>query len=133
MGTRGRTDDDPRGRAAPHSSGKGPGRDRDDLSFREAAWAVVRSVPWGKAVSYGAVAAHLGAPRAARGVGAALSALPVDTDVPWWRVVNRNGEISIKGAPGLPALQRALLEGEGVVFDARGRLDWERFGYPLSS
>lgn len=90
---------------------------------------MVRRIPFGRATSYGAVAAYLGAPRAARGVGYALSALPSGSDVPWWRVVNRNGEISIKGAPGMPALQRTLLESEGVRFDARGRIDLERFGW----
>jgi len=80
-------------------------------------------------VSYGGVAAMLGSPRAARGVGTALSALPPDADVPWWRVVNRLGQISIKGEPGLAALQRTLLEREGVRFDRSGRLDWEAFGW----
>ena len=101
-----------------------PGRD-----FTERVWALVRRVPRGRAVSYGGVAALLGTPRAARGVGTALSALPADTDVPWWRVVNRNGQISIKGDPGVAALQRRLLAREGVRFDAAGRLDWERFGW----
>jgi methylated-DNA-protein-cysteine methyltransferase-like protein len=89
---------------------------------------MVRSIPRGRATSYGAIAAYLGSPRAARGVGWALSALPAGTDVPWWRVVNRNGEISIKGAPGLPALQRSLLEAEGVVFQ-KGRIDLRKFGW----
>jgi methylated-DNA-protein-cysteine methyltransferase-like protein len=89
---------------------------------------MVRSIPRGRATSYGAIAAYLGSPRAARGVGWALSALPAGTDVPWWRVVNRNGEISIKGAPGLPALQRSLLEAEGVVF-RKGRIDLRKFGW----
>ena len=104
-------------------------RDPDERSFQQAVWALVRRVPRGRATSYGALAAFLGAPRAARGVGGALSALPPDTAVPWWRVINRNGEISIKGAPGLPVLQRTLLEAEGVVFDERGRVDFERYGW----
>jgi methylated-DNA-protein-cysteine methyltransferase-like protein len=58
-----------------------------------------------------------------------MAALPADTDVPWWRVVNRNGEISIKGGPGLPALQRSLLEAEGVRFGRRGRIDFRTFGW----
>ena len=89
----------------------------------------MRRIPRGRAVSYGGVAAMLGSPRAARGVGTALGALGVESDVPWWRVVNRNGEISIKGEPGLAALQRRLLLKEGVRFDARERIDWERFGW----
>lgn len=97
--------------------------------FSERVYALVRRIPRGRVTSYGAVAAHLGTPRAARGVGQALSRLEPETDVPWWRVVNRNGEISIKGAPGLAALQRTLLEGEGVRFDEAGRIPWERFGW----
>ncbi|HEX9708987.1 MAG TPA: MGMT family protein [Candidatus Thermoplasmatota archaeon] len=115
--------------AAEASRPAAPQRDVDTRPFSEAVWELVRLVPRGRATSYGAVAAFLGAPRAARGVGAALGALPEDTDVPWWRVVNRNGEVSIKGTPGLPALQRTLLEAEGVRFDRRGRIDFERWGW----
>jgi methylated-DNA-protein-cysteine methyltransferase-like protein len=104
-------------------------RDVDELPFHEAVWEMVRRVPRGQATSYGAVAAFLGSPRAARGVGYALAALPGNTDVPWWRVVNHAGEVSIKGAPGLPALQRELLQREGVRFDRRGRVDLGRFGW----
>ena len=112
---------------ASRSSRSRPGR--RPRSFAERTYALVRRVPRGQVVSYGGVAAMLGSPRAARGVGWALGALTPDTDVPWWRVVNRNGQISIKGSPGLPALQRSLLEREGVVFGPGERIDWERFGW----
>jgi methylated-DNA-protein-cysteine methyltransferase-like protein len=112
--------------ARPAQAGR-PRRPSKDFTSR--VYALVRRVPSGRAVSYGGGAAMLGSPRAARGVGTALNALPGDSDVPWWRVVNRNGEISIKGDPALAALQRKLLQREGVRFDARGRLDWERFGW----
>lgn len=49
--------------------------------------------------------------------------------MPWWRVVNRNGEISIKGAHPGAALQRMLLEAEGVRFDRSGRIVWKRWGW----
>lgn len=100
-------------------------------AFRTRVYDVVRSVPHGKVVSYGAVAAILGQPRAARGVGRALSALPDDTDVPWWRVVNHNGEISARGAmnEAIVVVQRKLLEREGVGFDRRGRIDWQTHGW----
>lgn len=71
----------------------------------------------------------MGQPRAARAVGRALCALEDGSDVPWWRVVNRNGEISIKCTIHGPALQRALLEGEGIEFDRAGRIDWAAFGW----
>lgn len=99
-----------------------------DRPFSARVHDLVRQVPRGRVVSYGGIAALLGSPRAARGVGQALRSLPEDTDVPWWRVVNRNGEISIKGDPGLPALQRALLRAEDVEFSA-GRIDFRRFGW----
>ena len=71
----------------------------------------------------------LGRPRGARGVGQALRALPDDTDVPWWRVVNRNAEISIKGKVHGPIIQRRLLEKEGVRFNKSGRSDWKKYGW----
>lgn len=98
-------------------------------SFTEQVYAMVRRVPYGKVVSYGGVAALLGKPRAARGVGQALSALPEDNDVPWWRVINSRGEISIKGPFHGAALQRALLRDEGVEFGPAGRVDWAEFGW----
>lgn len=96
---------------------------RTRRAFAQVVYSVVRSVPPGRVTSYGAVAALAGAPRAARGVGAALGSLPVDSDVPWWRVVNRNGEVTIPSELGMRALQRALLEDEGVGFLENGRVD----------
>ena len=98
-------------------------------AFHEDVYRIVRPVPRGRVVSYGGVAAILGRPRAARAVGTALWNLPDGNDVPWWRVINRNGEISIKGVVHGPRIQRALLEDEGVRFDRHGRVDWERFGW----
>lgn len=88
---------------------------------------LVRRVPYGRVVAYGGVAAMLGAPRAARGVGAALSRLPPGSDVPWWRVVNARGGISLHGHPGI--LQRMLLEAEGVRVSRSGIVDMKRFGW----
>lgn len=97
--------------------------------FDERVCALVRRVPRGRVISYGGVAALLGHPRAARGVGGALNRLPEDTDVPWWRVVNRNGEISIRGVLHGAAIQRRLLQREGVRFSREGRIDWRRYGW----
>jgi methylated-DNA-protein-cysteine methyltransferase-like protein len=83
---------------------------------------VVRSIPAGRVATYGEVAAVCGSPRAARGVGAVLSGR-IDDGVPWWRVVNRSGALTIPAHLGLRALQRTLLEREDVRFDSEGRVD----------
>ena len=86
--------------------------------FARAVYALVRAVPRGRVVTYGQVAAILGQPRAARAVGTALYHLPppLKRIVPWQRVVNAAGRISIRGDLMRPDLQRDLLESEGVVF-----------------
>ncbi|HKK93045.1 MAG TPA: MGMT family protein [Longimicrobiales bacterium] len=86
--------------------------------------AVVRDIPRGRVATYGEVAAVCGSPRAARGVGAVLSG-SIEDDVPWWRVVNRTGALTIPAHLGLRTLQRTRLEDEDVGFDARGRVDLE--------
>jgi methylated-DNA-protein-cysteine methyltransferase-like protein len=65
----------------------------------------------------------------ARLVGYAMAALPDDTGVPWHRVVNAQGRVSPRATPGFDSLQRALLEREGVRFDAQGRIDLARHGW----
>ena len=99
--------------------------------FFDRVYAVVRMIPRGKVASYGQIAALLGHPRAARTVGWALNALrdnDID-DVPWQRVINSQGRISISRADLGAELQRALLEEEGVEFDPRGYVDLKRFGW----
>ncbi len=94
--------------------------------------AVVRDIPAGRVATYGDVAAVCGSPRAARGVGAVLSG-SIHEDVPWWRVVNRSGALTIPAHLGLRALQRARLEDEAVRFDDRGRVDLELHGWTAPS
>ena len=98
-------------------------------AFSERVYACVRRIPRGRIANYGSVAALAGEPRAARGVGYALSRLPSGSDVPWWRVVNRRGAVSTSRVSGMAQWQRALLESEGVVFDDAGEASWRRFGW----
>ena len=97
--------------------------------FAAQVYRIVGRCPRGKIVSYGGVAAMLGQPRAARAVGKALNALPDDTRVPWWRVVNGRGEVSIRGVEHGKILQRTLLEREGVRFERNGRISWKLYGW----
>lgn len=93
---------------------------------------VVRRIPPGRVATYGGVARVAGVPGGARQVGYALAALADDDiDVPWHRVINAKGEVSRRsGGRSFERIQRALLEAEGVVFDARGRIDLDRYGWP---
>jgi methylated-DNA-protein-cysteine methyltransferase-like protein len=92
-------------------------------SFYDRVYEFVRKVPRGQVITYGHIALCLGAPMAARAVGYALAALPAGNDVPWWRVINAQGAIPQKNRGSSADLQRALLEHEGVTFNAAGRAD----------
>ncbi len=93
--------------------------------FFEQVYQLVSLIPAGKVASYGQVAALLGAPHAARTVGWALHGLPEGTQVPWQRVINYRGRITNTSSPHSAALQRALLEAEGIRFGADDRVDME--------
>ena len=89
-------------------------------------YAVVRRVPRGRVATYGQVARLAGLPNGARQAGYALHALRPHTAVPWHRVLNAAGRISLGDLAG-SVTQRLLLEREGIRFDASGRVDLERY------
>lgn len=105
-------------------------------NFYEQVYAVVRRIPRGQVTSYGRIAAMLGRPRAARAVGYALSALkdrqddPVYGDVPWQRVVNAQGRVSIVNREFTAQKQAELLREEGVSVDDNLRLDLDAHLWP---
>ncbi len=88
--------------------------------------ALVRAIPRGRVASYGQIAAMAGLPNGARQVARLLHSSAGAHRLPWHRVINAAGGISLPGADG--ALQRALLEREGVVFH-RGKADFDRHGW----
>ncbi|MCA9511197.1 MAG: MGMT family protein [Myxococcota bacterium] len=92
----------------------------------ERIYAVVRRIPRGRVATYGQVASLAGLGDHARQVGYALHRLAASASVPWQRVVNRRGEVSARAVAGMERVQRALLESEGVRFDANGRIDLAR-------
>lgn len=85
-------------------------------------YAVVRRIPRGRVATYGQVAELAGLSGHARQVGYALHALPSATALPWHRVINASGGVSLRASPGAELTQRQLLEAEGVEFDLRGRV-----------
>lgn len=103
-------------------------------SFQEKVIVAVKLIPSGKVVSYGQIAIHLDMPRGARAVGWALRSLH-DLDLPWWRVINNQGRISIKGNWEVDAnTQKELLEKDGVLVTDNFEINIEkyRFQLPLS-
>ena len=91
-------------------------------------YAVVARIPRGRVLTYGQVARLANLPGQARLVGYALAALDEHSRIPWHRVVNARGRISLRSDDN-PAgiLQRLRLEREKVVFDPEGRIRLERF------
>jgi methylated-DNA-protein-cysteine methyltransferase-like protein len=91
--------------------------------------AAVRRIPRGRVSTYGQVAALAGLPRRARLVGTVLKHAPASRDLPWFRVINSSGRISLPSGSDAYARQKKKLEAEGVIF--RGdRVDMKRYGWP---
>jgi methylated-DNA-protein-cysteine methyltransferase related protein len=102
-------------------------------NFYEQVYAVVRRIPRGKVSSYGRIAQMLGRPRAARAVGYALNALkdkqndPGYANIPWQRVINSQGRISIVNRENSANRQAELLREEGVVVSEELRVNLDVF------
>jgi len=86
----------------------------------------IKSIPAGKVATYGQIADYAGNPRAAREVAYILHSSSEKEDLPWQRVINSKGRISMKPGRGCE-LQKQLLEDEGVVFDEEDKVDLDRF------
>lgn len=83
---------------------------------------MVSAIPFGKVASYSQVARAVGMPRGAQVTGWALGALPENTGVPWWRVVNKQRQLTIVNPKMGPEDQRLLLEKEGRSLTLRDGL-----------
>ena len=96
--------------------------------FTRRIYEVVKSIPAGRVMSYGRVAALAGNTRGARGVGFALHRNPEPGVIPCHRVVCRDGGVCTGYAFGGPEVQRRLLAEEGVSFLPDGRVDMDTCG-----
>ncbi|WP_024557423.1 MGMT family protein [Franconibacter pulveris 1160] len=94
-------------------------------SFPMRVYQIVAAIPEGCVTTYGEVARLAGSPRAARQVGGVLKRLPEGSQLPWHRVVNRHGAISLTG-PDLQRQRQALLS-EGVQVSGSGQIDLTRY------
>ncbi|HLD51475.1 hypothetical protein A3K34_04665 [candidate division WWE3 bacterium RIFOXYC1_FULL_40_10] len=102
--------------------------------FKSNVLAAIKLIPKGTVASYGQIALMVGVPQAARQIGWILHSLgESEVNVPWWRVINNAGRISIKGlSPDAPLLQKSLLEKEGVAVKPNLNIDIEHYRYKPS-
>ena len=94
----------------------------------ELIWQVVNAIPPGKVATYGQVARLAGLPGYARYVGHVLRNLPQGSRLPWHRVINAQGRLSLPEGSDSWHRQRRLLEQEGIKFN-QGRLPLSRYGW----
>ena len=99
-----------------------------DVDWYRNVWKVVSEIPSGHVLTYGEVARLAGLPRAARRVSQALRRAPRDMELPWHRVINSQGKISIPEDSSAWKMQKDRLEKEGVVF-LNGKVNLDQFGY----
>ncbi len=100
-------------------------REEDHPPYRERVYEIVRQIPAGRVMTYGQIAEMLGAGYTPRTVGYVMHA--ADELVPWQRVINSQGACSTGRVVLPPDKQQRLLESEGVIFNAKGRCDLERY------
>ena len=100
--------------------------------FTEDIIRVIRSIPEGKVLSYGMIAAIAGRPRGARQVTRILSSSSRKYNLPWHRVVNAQGKISIKD-PHSYEEQKQMLMSEGVEFSKNDRINLDKFCWTVVS
>ena len=94
----------------------------DATEARQRIWQVIAAIPEGRVASYGQVARLAGLGRGARQVGQALRRLPSGSSIPWHRVINAQGKISLAVGSRGHQLQRQRLEAEGVKFSLSGKV-----------
>ncbi|MFK8259406.1 MGMT family protein [Erwinia sp. AnSW2-5] len=97
----------------------------EDDSFQQRIYHIVAAIPFGHVTTYGEIAQLAGSPRAARQVGGILKRLPAGSKLPWYRVINRKGEISLVGDD--LGRQRSALMSEGIDVSPEGKIDLKRY------
>lgn len=98
---------------------------KEELNFRERVWMIVAAIPHGQVTTYGDIARLAGNSKAARQVGGVLSKLPEGSTLPWHRVVNRMGQISLLGENLLR--QRNALLAENIEIGPRQTISLAKY------
>jgi methylated-DNA-protein-cysteine methyltransferase-like protein len=111
----------------------------DPETFNQIVWEIARQIPEGQVSTYGQIASMIPPQEgtdplqherlSARWVGSAMRATPSGSGVPWHRVINSQGMISLPRGSASHDAQRGLLEREGIVFNEKGMLDFNMYGW----
>ena len=92
------------------------------MNFHETVISIIKKVPEGKVATYGQIAFLAGSSGAARQVSWILHSCSKKENLPWHRVINSRGSISLKHGYGYE-LQKTLLENEKIIFDEKDFID----------
>jgi methylated-DNA-protein-cysteine methyltransferase-like protein len=95
-------------------------------AFTRKVIAIIKSIPEGRVCTYGGIARMAGQPTGARQVARIIHAMSRKHDLPWHRIINAKGLISLPKAHGYDQ-QKTLLQSEGVAFDAQDRIDLDTY------
>ncbi len=99
------------------------------MNFKDKVISFTNKIPPGRVTTYGTVAVLSGIPRGARLVGGILHFANNKEELPWYRVINRHGFLSIKCGDHPKELQKALLESEGVEVSSEFMVNLDKFGW----
>jgi methylated-DNA-protein-cysteine methyltransferase related protein len=111
----------------------------DPETFNRIVWKIAKQIPPGRVMTYGQIAAMIPPPDGVeppdyermgpRWVGTAMNNTPSDRGIPWQRVMNSKGGISLPAGSREALIQRERLEAEGVEFNDRGLIDFDTYGW----
>ena len=93
---------------------------------------IVKQIPYGKVATYGQIAEML-TKCTARMVGYALAVTPDDQNIPWHRVINSRGKISLRSNGNRDALQKVLLKSESIIFNKNEQIDLNTYRWQIRS
>ncbi len=94
--------------------------------FTQKALFIIKNIPEGKVLTYGKAAARAGNPNGARQISRLLHSMSTKHGLPWHRIINSKGKISLRPSQGYE-LQKALLESEGVEFSSNDTIDLKSY------
>jgi methylated-DNA-protein-cysteine methyltransferase-like protein len=95
-------------------------------SFSQKVIELIKNIPYGKIATYGQIATYAGNSRASRQVAWILHSSTRKENLPWHRVINSKGRISLPQKRGYET-QKEMLEKEGIIFGENDKIDFNRF------